>query len=225
VVGEAGKGEGGCGPPWSGVCPFTGTMHHQEQERVASVAHGALEALGVLQHLPTKASPAASAAVTVAGDAELARQLHSYWHLEAALSASLASALGAGSVTSMGERLHVQHSVATQRLYRAVFAQPGARKALAAVRAAEGDGDASVVRFGGYMQQVVALHASGKGSPTLDGAAAVNVSVEALAAIEARQQQHDTDIELLMTEVCGLCMGWKGTHPPLALLLCQATPA
>ena len=123
---------------------------------MASVAHGALEALGVLHDVPGKATPAAVSALSTWADADMQHQMHSYWHLESALAAALASTAGAGSgtVTSLGERLHMQHCVATQRLYRSVFAQAALRKALAAVSSAEQAGDPTFPRFTSYVQQV-----------------------------------------------------------------------
>lgn len=63
--------------------------------------------------------------------------------------------------------------------------------------------------------QVVALHASSKSGGVLGAGAVLEagaaVSAEALTAIETRQQQHDADIELLMTEV-GVPFDFRACH-------------
>ena len=173
------------------------------------MVHGTLEALRVLHTVPTKASPAVHAALMETGDTDIERQLFSYWQLEAALSAALLSSGGAGTVSALGERLQVQHTVATQRLYRGVLTSPELQFALtASTSAVRGDDGAGIMKLASYVKELVALRSGSDSSAGAAAGAGVPVSAisaEALTAIQMRQQQHDTDIELLTAEVCVVC--------------------
>ncbi len=184
---------------------------------MASVIHGTLEALRVLHTVPTKSSPSVHTALVEAGEPDIERQLFSYWQLEAALSAALLSSGGAGTVSALGERLQMQHTVFTQRLYRTVFASPKLQTVLEAASAStRGDDGAGIVQLAEYVKELVRLRSGDASTVSATTSAAAvqpvaSLSAEALTAIQLRQQQHDTDIELLSAEVS--CAGRKSCVP------------